>query len=91
MAFKFEPNPKGIAELLRLPRVLADLENRAQRVAAAANAAPTSSGNPEPLRYEVRSETGRRRARAAVVAASARTNAHEHKHHTLARVLDHAR
>lgn len=76
-------NQAGIREILRSDRVLADLTRRARAVALA-----TSSGD---LTYEVRSEVGRQRARAAVIAAGARTNAHEHAHHDLARTIDHAR
>lgn len=76
-------NRAGLRELLRSPRVLADLVRRAQAVAAA-----SSMGD---ITYEVRSEAGRARARAAVIAAGARTNAHELAHHDLARTIDHAR
>jgi hypothetical protein len=76
-------NGAGIRQILRSDRVLADLVRRAQAVATA-----TSGGD---LTYEVRSDVGRNRARAAVIAAGARTNAHEHAHHDLARTIDHAR
>lgn len=76
-------NRGGIRAILRSDRVLADLIRRAEAVATA-----TSSGD---LTYEVRSDTGRQRARAAVIAAGARTNAHELAHHDLARTIDHAR
>lgn len=91
MPLEFKSDPKGIREVLRLPGVLANLEGRAARVAAAANASPTSGQSTEPLNYQVRSEIGRSRARAAAVAIGARTTAHEHAHGTLARVLDEAR
>jgi hypothetical protein len=76
-------NRAGIRQILRSDRVLADLTRRARAVAAA-----TSGGD---LTYEVRSDVGRQRARAAVIAAGARTNAHELAHHDLARTIDHAR
>jgi hypothetical protein len=76
-------NRAGIVRILRSDRVLADLVRRAQAVADA-----TSAGD---LTYEVRSDIGRQRARAAVIAAGARTNAHELAHHDLARTIDHAR
>lgn len=76
-------NRAGIRAVLRSDGVLRDLERRAEAVATA-----SSDGD---LTYEVRSEVGRQRARAAVVAAGARTNAHELAHHDLARTIDHAR
>jgi len=76
-------NRQAIRQILRSDRVLADLTRRADAVAAA-----TSTGD---LTYEVRSDIGRARARAAVIASGARTNAHEHAHHDLARTIDHAR
>lgn len=85
---EFKANPKGIAECLRLPGVLSDLERRAARIRAAA---PTANAEGEALTYETRSEMGRRRARAAVIAAGGRTNAHELAHHELIRLIDHAR
>lgn len=83
MAVRFKVNRAGIRTILRSDRMLADLVRRADAVAAA-----TSTGD---LTYEVRSDIGRQRARAAVVAAGARTNAHELAHHDLARTIDHAR
>lgn len=83
MAVKFIPNAKGIRAMLRDPKVLVDLQRRAQKVAAAASR--------DDLTYEVRSEIGEHRARAAVIAAGARTNAHEHRHHDLAHYIDVAR
>lgn len=76
-------NRAGVRAILRSDGVLKDLERRAQAVATA-----TSGGD---LTYEVRSDVGRQRARAAVIAAGARTNAHELAHHDLARTIDHAR
>ena len=76
-------NRAGIRQLLRSDGVRADLEHRAGRVAGAA-----SRGD---LTYEVRSDVGAARARAAVIAAGARTNAHELAHHDLARMIDQAR
>jgi hypothetical protein len=80
---RLEINRQIIGHILRSDQVLADLVRRAQAVATA-----TSSGD---LTYEVRSDVGRNRARAAVIAAGARTNAHELAHHELARTIDHAR
>lgn len=76
-------NRAGIRAILRSDQVLADLTRRAAAVAAV-----TSTGE---LTYEVRSDVGPARARAAVIAAGARTNAHELSHHDLARTIDHAR
>lgn len=83
MAVTVRVNRAGIRAILRSDRVLADLTRRAGQVAAA-----TSTGD---LTYEVRSDVGRARARAAVIAAGARTNNHERVHHDLARTIDHAR
>jgi hypothetical protein len=80
---RLEINRQVIGHILRSDQVLADLVRRAEAVATA-----TSSGD---LTYEVRSDVGRNRARAAVIAAGARTNAHELAHHDLARTIDHAR
>lgn len=80
---RFRFRPEGLVEIMRSDRMLAHLVERAQRVAEA-----TSTGD---LTYEVRSDIGPRRARAAVIAAGARTNAHELAHHDLARTIDHAR
>jgi len=76
-------NRAGIRAILRSDGVLKDLERRANAVAEA-----SSTGD---LTYEVRSDVGRHRARAAVIAGGARTNAHELTHHDLARTIDHAR
>lgn len=83
MAIVVKINRAGIRTVLRSDRVLKDLERRAKAVADA-----TSTGD---LTYEVRTDVGRQRARAAVIAAGARTNAHELAHHDLARTIDHAR
>ena len=76
-------NRAGLRTILRSQGVLDDLTARAQRVAGR-----SSVGD---LTYEVRSDTGPNRARAAVIAAGARTNAHELAHHDLARTIDAAR
>ena len=86
---KVEINPKGIAQLLRSPGVAADLERRARAVMERANT--DEKANPAPLNYEVRTDVGKRRARAAVIAAGDRTMAHEAAHHTLVRAIDAAR
>lgn len=83
MPVTFKVNRAGIREMLRSDGVLADLVRRAEAVAAAA-----STGD---LSYSVRSDVGRQRARAAVIAGGARTNAHELAHHDLARLIDNAR
>lgn len=83
MAVIVKINRPGIRTILRSEGVLKDLERRARAVATA-----TSAGD---LTYEVRSDVGRARARTAVIAAGARTNAHELAHHDLARTIDHAR
>lgn len=54
-------NRQGFRDLLRSPGVMADLERRAQAIAAAAD---TAGGT-----HVVRSELGPERARAAVVTA----------------------
>lgn len=81
--FKFVANPKGIRELLRSPQVAADLAVRAQRVAAAAS---DSSA-----KYNVHSEIGRNRARAAVVTGNIEAMVVEAREHRLARAIDAAR
>lgn len=81
--FKFVPNAKGIAELLRSPQIAADLHARAERIAAAA-----SDGDAE---YNVHSEIGTRRARAAVVTANIEAQLAEHRERRLARAIDAAR
>lgn len=80
---RFVLRPQGVIELMRSDRMLADLMRRAEAVAAA-------TSNDE-LTYEVRHDVGRHRARAAVIAAGARTSAHERAHHNLATTIDHAR
>lgn len=80
MTIVFKANKKGIAELLRLPDVLSDLEQRAERVASAA-----SDGVAQ---YGVRSETGPVRARAAIVTENFDAMLAEHREHRLARVID---
>lgn len=83
MDTKFVANTNGIAELLRTPEIAADLHARAERVAAAA-----SDGTAE---YVVRSEIGRRRARAAVVTGNFEAMLLERREHRLARAIDAAR
>jgi len=84
MAIIFQPNTKGIRELLRLPSVEADLRRRAEAVARAA------SGSDD-LTYNVHSEIGKNRARAAVVTGDAKAAAVEARDHRLARSIDAAR
>lgn len=88
MAVKFEPSFKGIGEVLKSPGVQADLLRRAEQMVAGA---PTENGDGEELTYEARSGVGRTRARAAVIAAGARTAAHELANHELISLLDLAR
>jgi hypothetical protein len=52
-------NHAAMRDILRSPRVLADLERRAERIASAAGPG-----------HEVESEVGRNRARAAVITSS---------------------
>lgn len=84
---RFDPDRQGIAELLKLPGVQADLHARADRVRQVADAAgqQTSDG---PLPIVVDSQTGRKRARAAVIANHPAGIAIELKHRLLGRSLD---
>jgi hypothetical protein len=80
----FKPNRAGIgAVALRSDDVAALVTRKAVAVAGA-----SSTGD---LTYEVRTDVGRNRVRAAVIAAGPRTNAHEIAHHVLARTMDVAR
>lgn len=72
-------NSKGYAELLKHPNVLADLERRAEAIAATANS--------EGL-HVVRSEIGPNRARAAVITGDIQAMRAEANHHNLTRAVD---
>lgn len=82
-AVTFRLNRAGIRTILRSPGVAALLVRKADAVAAT-----SSTGD---LTYETRADITRSRARAAVIAAGARTNAHELAHHDLAHTIDAAR
>jgi hypothetical protein len=83
MPLEFKANAAGIRELLREGALLADLEARAARVAAAASDSEAEYG------YEA--EMGRTRARAAVFTANFAAMHAEAKEHRLARAIDAAR
>lgn len=74
---RIQLNRKGVRTLLRSPAVLADLEGRARRIAAAAGPG-----------HVVDSSVGRNRARAAVITATAEAMLSEAKHRTLTRAID---
>lgn len=68
---------KGFEALRRDPRVLADLQRRAERVAAAAGDG-----------FVARAGQGKTRARAAVIAASMKARRRNSRDNTLLRSLD---
>lgn len=70
-------NRRGVRELLRSREIQADLERRAQRIAAAAGPG-----------HEVTVEQGRNRARAAVRTDTIDAMISEATDHTLTRALD---
>ena len=80
-------NRKGERDLLKLPGVAADLKRRATKVDAAATGMSRSGEST----YEVRSEIGRVRARAAVITDSPAAAVAEARWHRLARALGAAR
>jgi len=71
--------PKGYDQLLKDPAVQADLERRARSIAAVANAAGE---------HVVRSEVGKKRARAAVVTADIEAMKAEARTRNLTRAID---
>lgn len=71
--------PGAATKLLKSPEVLADLERRANAIAAAAGGSPD---------YEVDSRLGAERARASVVTATAEAMRDEATSRTLTRAID---
>lgn len=71
-------NSSGIRELLKSPGVVADLEDRASRIAAAAGAGMETAG----------ATIGRNRARATVVTASYEAMLAEATDRALTRAID---
>lgn len=80
MTVKVKLNSKGVRELLRSQEVLADLEERADRVAAAAGPG-----------HRVEAEIGPNRARAAVITDTPEAMVAEATNRTLTRAVDAAR
>lgn len=80
MAFRIKLNSRGVREVLRSPGVLADLERRAEAVKRAAGPG-----------HEVEVEVGAKRARAAVVTATAAARRSEATNRTLTRAFGAAR
>lgn len=76
---KITHHPKGYQQLLTAPAVAVDLRRRAEAIAAAANGDGL---------HVVRSETGRTRARAAVVTADIPAMVAEAKRRNLTRAID---
>lgn len=74
---RIELNSKGLRQLLRSPEVLADVEQRAQRIAAAAGEG-----------FEASAKLGPNRARASVVTATAEAMLAEAEDRALTRALD---
>ena len=72
-------NHKGFDELLKSPEVQADLRRRAEAIAAAAD----GGGG----RHVVRTEVGKKRARAAVITADAQAMLTEARTQNLTRAL----
>lgn len=79
---RIELNRAGVRELLRSPEVLADLQARAERVAAAAGGGED---------FVAESSLGPNRARASARTASNRGRSLEATDRTLTRALDAAR
>jgi len=77
---RFELNRAGVREILRSPEVASLVTDAAQRVASASSADVGGE-------YAVRSEVGRRRARAAVVAVDRTANVAEVRERTMVRNL----
>lgn len=77
MAARVVINKKAVGEILRSPAVLADLEARARRIAAAAGPG-----------HKVDSEVGTKRARAAVITETTEARRAEAKARTLTRAID---
>jgi hypothetical protein len=74
---RIKVNRNGIRDLLRSDEVLADLEERGQRIAAAAGDG-----------HRVESEVGQNRARVAVITDTIEARISEAKNRTLTRAID---
>lgn len=74
----FNLNKRAIGDLLRSPKVRADLARRARNIAAAAG----------PGKWNVHDETGRRRARAVVVTGDFEARRNEARTRALTRAID---
>jgi hypothetical protein len=83
MAVKVKINLKGLFALMNDPGVIADLERRAHAIADAANIASES-----PRGHFVVSDTGKKRARAAVVTGTKKAMRKEAVHATLTKSID---
>lgn len=82
-AFQFKINSAGVRELLRSAAVQADLKERADRIAAAANAAAGLQDG-----FIVDTDVGANRARAVVLTATADAMVAEATDRTLTRSID---
>lgn len=81
--FVFKLNHAGVRKLLRSEGMRAHLEQRAQRIAKAADEAAGADGG-----HEVRTEIGPNRARAVVVTTSSEAIHGEATQRTLTRSID---
>lgn len=91
---RFESNPDGIADLLLAGKVLADLEQRGERMAAQVRSAGIRvSGEPgrDELPVRVVSSRGSKRVRVRVVIPHPAALAVEAKHRLLGGAIDAAR
>lgn len=77
MPFVLKINKAGIRELLKSPAIQADLERRAQQIAAAAGPG-----------MEVSTQQGENRARATVITATTEARAAEANNRSLTAALD---
>lgn len=84
---KFKWNLQAFRDLRNSPGVIADLERRANAIAAAANGADRNAEG-EPDGYVAAAGPGKNRGRATVVTATAPAMADNARHQTLIRALD---
>lgn len=84
-------NKKGVRELLNSPGAVRDLDHRARRIAAAANAGmkpPAGEGMAGVDHFEIgAAETGKNRAHAAVFTRTREAKYAEAKQHKLTRAV----
>lgn len=80
---RIEINRAGLREILRSPGVQRDLEQRARRIATAADAAANDPGG-----HRVVTEVGPNRARAAVITGTPKSMYKEATQRTLTRSID---